>query len=54
VIVRLVHPHPREIQHVSIAPDGSKVAAMTLGHVIQVWDIAAIRRELATEGLDWR
>ena len=54
VLARLAHPRRRDIKHLAISPDGSHVAAMTSGHVVQLWDIALIRRELAAERLDWR
>lgn len=54
IFARLAHPRRRDIRHVAISPDGSRVAAMTAGHVIQYWDLALIRRELAAERLDWR
>ena len=54
VLTRLVHPYPRKIRHLAVSPDGSKVAAMTMGHVVQFWDLTRIRRELAAHGLDWR
>ena len=54
IFARLAHPHRRDIRHVAISPDGSRVAAITAGHVIQYWDLALIRRELAAERLDWR
>ncbi len=54
IFARLAHPHRRDIRHVAISPDGNHVAAMTAGHIIQYWDLALIRRELAAERLDWR
>jgi tetratricopeptide (TPR) repeat protein len=33
--------------------DGSELAAITSGHAIQIWNLQAIRRQLAEMGLDW-
>lgn len=54
VFARLAHPRRRDIKDLALSPDGSHVAAMTTGHVVQLWDIAFIRGALAAERLDWR
>ena len=54
VLTRLAHPQRRDIRHLALSPDGTRVAAMTLGHVVQLWDLNALRRELSAESLDWR
>jgi serine/threonine protein kinase/WD40 repeat protein/Tfp pilus assembly protein PilF len=35
------------------SPDGSQLAAATSDHMIHLWDLRAIRRQLAVIGLDW-
>jgi hypothetical protein len=34
-------------------PEGSQLAACCSGHGIQIWDLRAIRQQLADMGLDW-
>ncbi len=33
--------------------DGTRLAATTSGHAIQLWDLRAVRRQLVEMGLDW-
>jgi serine/threonine protein kinase/WD40 repeat protein/Tfp pilus assembly protein PilF len=44
---------PHNINHLCFSPDGSRLSASCLHQVIQVWDLRAIRRELAEINLDW-
>jgi Tfp pilus assembly protein PilF len=44
---------PRQINHLCFSPDGSRLAAGCDHQTIQVWDLRAIRGELAAMGLDW-
>jgi hypothetical protein len=37
----------------SFSPDGNLLAAAMMDHTVQIWDIRAIRRQLAAIGLDW-
>jgi WD40 repeat protein len=63
--VRLVDPRTREevatltppdqqvISWLCFSPDGSQLAAATEGHLIHLWDLRTIRRQLAEMKLDW-
>ena len=52
-IATLVAPNPQEIASLDFAPDGSTIVAGTFGAQTQVWDLRALRAELARLGLDW-
>jgi serine/threonine protein kinase/WD40 repeat protein/Tfp pilus assembly protein PilF len=52
-IATLSAPDPQVIWDLSFNRDGSLLAAATVNHVIQLWDLREIRRQLATMGLDW-
>jgi serine/threonine protein kinase/WD40 repeat protein/Flp pilus assembly protein TadD len=52
-IATLSAPDPQVIWDLSFNQDGSLLAAATANHVIQLWDLREIRRQLATMGLDW-
>jgi tetratricopeptide (TPR) repeat protein len=36
-----------------LSADGGRLAAITGSHAIQLWDLRAVRRQLAAMGLDW-
>jgi serine/threonine protein kinase/WD40 repeat protein len=38
----------------SVSPNGSLLAAAMQDHTVQIWDLQAIRRQLAMIGLDWK
>jgi serine/threonine protein kinase/WD40 repeat protein len=38
----------------AFSPDGTLLAAAMQDHTVQIWDLQAIRRQLATIGLDWK
>jgi WD40 repeat protein len=44
---------PRQISCLCFAPDGTRLAVATEGPAVQVWDLSAIRRRLASMRLDW-
>ena len=53
-LVSLPAPNPLAIGGVSFGPDGGWLAAACVGHhQIQLWDLHAIRRQLADMKLDW-
>jgi hypothetical protein len=46
-------PNAEFLQWVCLNPDGSQLAAVTQNHVVQLWDLRALRRQLRDLGLDW-
>jgi WD40 repeat protein/Tfp pilus assembly protein PilF len=52
-IATLEAPDPKPYTTLRFSPDGSQLAAATADHVIHLWDLRAIRRQLAAIGLDW-
>jgi WD40 repeat protein len=52
-LARLEHPDPQMISCLSFDPSGTHLAVATEGHVIQLWDLRRLSRELAALGLDW-
>ncbi len=54
ILVRLVHPNLRDVRSLSFSPDGQRLVAMTLGHVLQLWNLQELHTQLAAEGLDWQ
>lgn len=50
-LVRLVDPEQRYV-HASFSPDGSRIVGQFTATEIRVWDLQALRRELAALGLD--
>ncbi len=64
-VVRLVDPtsgqvraeltpmYPWRLSWLAFGPQGGRLAAATDNHLIQVWDLARIRQELARLRLDW-
>ena len=47
-------PNPEVLTWLCFSPDGRRLAACTQDGRIQVWDVMAIRRQLAAMGLDWK
>lgn len=47
------HPEQMPITWLSFSPDGAHLAVATGLQIIQLWNLRAIRRELAGIGLDW-
>jgi WD40 repeat protein len=45
---------PQIVSGLCFSPDGTRLAAATETHVIQLWDLRLIRRQLAAMGLDWK
>ena len=52
-LATLAAPHAVGVARLCFSPDGSRLAAACSNHVIQVWDLARVRRGLAEMGLDW-
>ncbi len=54
VVAELESLEKPELRHgIAMSPSGHRVACTYPQHGIQLWDIAAIRRELKVMGLDW-
>ena len=52
-LATLTPPLPLNLVTMRFSADGRHLAAQTLGPVIQVWDLRALRAELRALGLDW-
>jgi len=52
-LARLEHPDPQIISCLAFNPSGTQLAVATQGHVIQLWDLRRLSRELTVLGLDW-
>jgi serine/threonine protein kinase/WD40 repeat protein/Tfp pilus assembly protein PilF len=52
-LARLEAPYPAIIFWLAFSPDGTQLAAATMNHTVQLWDLRAIRRQLAALELDW-
>jgi WD40 repeat protein len=52
-LATLESPDSPPIAWLSFSPDGSLLAAAMQDHTVQLWDLKAIRRQLAAIGLDW-
>jgi WD40 repeat protein len=46
-------PLPNDVLPLALSPDGRQLAVSVEGRRVQLWDMAALRRDLATLGLDW-
>jgi hypothetical protein len=53
VLADLSAPESHVIQGVSFGPDDNQLAVTTDDRAVQVWDLRAIRRHLASMRLDW-
>jgi WD40 repeat protein len=52
-LATLSAPDARMISRLCFNHDGTELAASTLNHIVQLWDLRAIRRQLRTMKLDW-
>ena len=52
-LASLEHPDPQMISCLAFNPSGTHLAVATEGHVVQLWDLRRLSRELAVLGLDW-
>jgi len=51
---RLEDPNQDRAGYFLFSPDGTKLVFTGDGNCVHIWDLAAIRRELADMGLDWK
>lgn len=54
VLARLEHPDPRAYGALVFSPDSSKLACISTSHLIHLWNLRALRRELDSLKLDWK
>jgi WD40 repeat protein len=52
-LATLESQYPITLFWLAFGPDGNQLAAVSLNHAIQVWDLQRIRQQLAAMGLDW-
>jgi hypothetical protein len=52
-LARLRAPEPSTVQWVQFTADGQRLIVMTRTRGLQVWDLRALRKELAAMRLDW-
>jgi serine/threonine protein kinase/WD40 repeat protein len=52
-LATLMVADPQNIVAMRFSPDGSQLAVATIGHVVQLWDLRDIRRQLQALNLDW-
>jgi serine/threonine protein kinase/WD40 repeat protein/tetratricopeptide (TPR) repeat protein len=52
-VASLASPEPRPMANFAFSPDGTRLAVATRCNFLEVWDLRAVRRQLAAIGLDW-
>ena len=52
-LAELEAPNPQMVSWLCFTPDGSRLAVACSTHLIQLWDLRRIRRQLAAMELDW-
>jgi serine/threonine protein kinase/WD40 repeat protein len=52
-LATLAAPNPQPLAWLAFSPDGSQLAAACLTQQIQLWDLRALRTQLAAMRLDW-
>jgi WD40 repeat protein len=52
-LATLTAPEPRNLDCLSFSADAGILVAGTMDHLVHLWDIRALRRDLAQLGLDW-
>lgn len=52
-LTTLTAPDAHTLSRLCFNHDGTELAASTDNHVVQLWDLRAIRRQLASIDLDW-
>ena len=53
ILARIEHPDARHYDAVVFSPDSTQLACVSLTHVLHLWNLAPLRRELAALHLDW-
>jgi serine/threonine protein kinase/WD40 repeat protein len=53
-LATLEGPDSSNVMWLAFSPDGNLLAAAMQDHTVQIWDLQAIRRQLAIIGLDWK
>ena len=53
-IASLYSPMPKNLMHVAFSADSQTLAVSTLDKDIQLWDLRALRQELASLNLNWQ
>jgi dipeptidyl aminopeptidase/acylaminoacyl peptidase len=53
-LATLTRPAPAGVSGLCFSPDGGRLAVASWSRDVAVWDLRALRRELAARGLDWR
>src|SRR5262249_17535444 len=52
-LATLIAPDAQSLSRLRFNPDNAELAASTLDHMIRLWDLRAIRRQLREMNLDW-
>jgi serine/threonine protein kinase/WD40 repeat protein len=52
-LAALETPGVKDLTGLALSPDGSRLAAVTAGDILGVWDLGRLRERLAALGLDW-
>ena len=53
LLAMIEHPYPQMITAIAFSPDANYLAAACTSHVTQLWNLKAVRAELAKINLDW-
>lgn len=53
LLARLEDADPQFVEFLTFSPDGGQLAVASSTHEVQLWDLRAIRHELAALDLDW-
>jgi WD40 repeat protein len=53
LLADLEHPDRQLINSIALSPDGKYLAVACSGHVVQLWNLRQMRKELAEMNLDW-
>ena len=53
LLAMIEHPYPQMITAIAFSPNASYLAAACTSHITQLWNLKAVRGELAKINLDW-